>query len=116
MIVKEILSEELLTVPETKELLEGLKESRHEEDIELGYELRKAINHVNTFSKVTPEKSRELVEKLSALEKMKPTIAIRIADIMPASKDELRTIFAKERFILEQSDLETMLDLVAEAY
>jgi|SRR5665648_646746 len=116
MIVKEILSEELLTVPETKELLDRLKESRREEEVELGYELRKAINHVNTFSKVTSEKSRELVEKLSALEKMKPIIAIRIADIMPASRDELRTIFTKERFVLEKSDLDTMLDIVAEAY
>src|SRR5665648_55128 len=116
MIVKKILSEDLLTIPETKELLEGIKESRYGEEIELGYELRKTINHVNTFSKVTSEKSRELVVKLSALTKMKPSIAIRIADIKPDSRDELRTIFAKERFVLETSDLDAMLDIIAEAY
>lgn len=115
MIVKEILSDELITISETKELLEAIKEARQDEGLELGYELRKAINHVNTFSKVSAEKSQELVEKLSGLEKMKPSIAVRIADTMPLSRDELRTIFAKERFVLEPSDLDTMLDIIAEA-
>ncbi|KAF5413730.1 MAG: hypothetical protein C5S49_07900 [Candidatus Methanogaster sp.] len=45
---------------------------------------------------------------------MKPEIAIRIADILPATKDELRSIYAKERFILTAEDLDQMLDLVAD--
>ncbi len=44
---------------------------------------------------------------------MKEEIAIRIADIVPLSKDELRSIYAKERFTLTEDELEEILDIVA---
>ncbi len=115
MIVKKILEENLLTIPEVKELLNKIMEERIDQGDELGYELRKAINHADMFAKTSAEKSRELVEKLLALEKMKPEIAIRIADIMPLSRDELRTIYTKERYTLTEQELDDMLDMVQEA-
>ena len=113
MIVKNVINEELLTISEAKELLDRIKEERAEEVEELGYELKKAIRHINAFSKSDPEQSRALVTDLMELEKMKPEIAIRIADILPETRDELRSIYAKERFILTTEDLDQMLDLVA---
>ena len=114
MIVKNVINEELLTISEAKELLDRIKEERAEEVEELGYELKKAIRHINAFSKSDPEQSRALVTDLMELEKMKPEIAIRIADILPETRDELRSIYAKERFILTTEDLDQMLDLVAD--
>jgi DNA-directed RNA polymerase subunit F len=115
MIVKEVLSEELLTLPEVKGMLHEIMEERLSNEEELGYELRKAINHAEMFSKTTPEKARDLVNKLLELEKMKPEIAIRIADVMPQSRDELRSLYAKERFTLTEEELDEMLTLVEEA-
>ncbi|SFM18783.1 RNA polymerase Rpb4 family protein [Methanolobus profundi] len=115
MIVKEVLSEELLTLPEVKGMLHEIMEERLNDEEELGYELRKAINHAEMFSKTTPERARELVNKLLELEKMKPEIAIRVADIMPQSRDELRSLYAKERFTLTEEELDEMLNLVEEA-
>jgi DNA-directed RNA polymerase subunit F len=46
------------------------------------------------------------------LEKMKPEIAVRIADILPLSNDEIRSIYAKERYTLTESELKQILDLV----
>ncbi|ETA67055.1 MAG: DNA-directed polymerase subunit [Methanolobus sp.] len=115
MIVKEVLSEELLTLPEVKGMLHEIMEERLSNEEELGYELRKAINHAEMFSKTTPEKARDLVNKLLELEKMKPEIAIRIADVMPQSRDELRSLYAKERFTLTEEELDEMLNLVEEA-
>ncbi|MEA1984803.1 MAG: RNA polymerase Rpb4 family protein [Euryarchaeota archaeon] len=115
MIVKEVLNEELLTISEVKDVLHGIMDERIERDEELGYELRKAINHVDMFSKTSAAKSRELVNKLLELEKMKPEIALRIADIMPMSRDELRSLYAKERYTLSDEELDGMLDLVLEA-
>ncbi|WP_340818740.1 RNA polymerase Rpb4 family protein [Methanolobus sp. WCC4] len=115
MIVKEVLSEELLTLPEVKGMLHEIMEERLKDEEELGYELKKAINHAEMFSKTTPEKARELVNKLLELEKMKPEIAIRVADVMPQSRDELRSLYAKERFTLTDEELDQMLDLVEEA-
>jgi DNA-directed RNA polymerase subunit F len=114
MLVKGVLSEELLTIAEAKELLEKIKAERADEE-ELGYELRRTIHHVESFAKLPPQRARELVNKLLKLEKMKPEIAVRIADILPASYDEIRSIYAKERFTLSEDDLKQILDLVTEA-
>jgi len=113
MIVKKVIGEEWLTVSEAKEMLDHIKEERSEE--ELGYELKKAIRHVDSFAKMDAGKSRDLANNLLNLEKMKPEIAIRIADILPNTRDELRSIYAKERFVLTAEDLDQMLDIVADS-
>ncbi|MBU4076576.1 MAG: RNA polymerase Rpb4 family protein [Euryarchaeota archaeon] len=112
MIVKKVLQEEGLTLPEVKKILDHIKEERETEGKELGYELRKAISHAEIFSKISAKKSRELVNELLKLEKMKPEIAIRIADVLPLSNDEIRTIYAKERYTLSEDELKQILELV----
>jgi len=114
MIVKTILDEKPLTMPEVKDLLEGVRSERSDEE-ELGYELRRTIYHVETFARLSPNVARELVASLFKLEKMKPEIAVRLADILPASYDEIRSIYAKERFTLTEEDRKAILDIVTEA-
>ena len=112
MIVKQIISEEILTLGEVRDLLEEVKKERENEIKELGYELRKAISHAETFGKLDAKKSRELMDELLKLEKMKPEIAVRIADILPMSNDEIRSIYAKERYTLSEPELKQILELV----
>lgn len=113
MIVKEVLDEKLLTISEVKELLLEIQEQRTEEgDDEQVYEFRKALRHTELFSKLSAKDSRKLVEELEKFEKMKPEIAIRIADILPETNDELRAIYAKERYTLNDEELTEILDLV----
>ncbi|MGB2675140.1 MAG: RNA polymerase Rpb4 family protein, partial [Methanoregula sp.] len=100
MKVKGIISEEKVTLPELRAALMGVESERIAAEKELSYEFRRSMDHANQLAKTTPEKSKELVEKLLKLEKMKPEIAYRIANIMPKSRDEVRAIFAKERFTL----------------
>jgi DNA-directed RNA polymerase subunit F len=111
MIVKTILKEELLTLAEVKELLEQIKLKRADEE-ELGYELRRAMRHAELFAHGTSEQSRSLVDELMKLEKITPDICVKIADIKPANKDELRAIYAKERFTLDEDELDKILDIV----
>ncbi|MDI9395989.1 MAG: RNA polymerase Rpb4 family protein [Euryarchaeota archaeon] len=112
MIVKEVLNEELLTLAEVKDILSGIAEERREKGLEVEYNFRKALYHAEQFSKISGEKSRELVNKLLELEKMKPVIAVRIADILPQSRDELRSIYAKEKYTLSNEELDQILDYV----
>jgi len=112
MKVKGIISEERITLPELREALLKVEAARLEDGKEMSYELRRSIEHANHLSKTSAEKSRELVEKLQTLEKMKPDIAFRIATVMPKSRDELRAIYAKERFTLSGEELDEILDLV----
>jgi len=100
MKVKGILSEEKVTLPELRAVLMGVESERIAAEKELSYEFRRSMEHANQLAKTTPEKSKDLVDKLLKLEKMKPEIAYRIANIMPKSRDEVRAIFAKERFTL----------------
>jgi len=121
MIVKEILNERVLTLAEAKEILTALKTSKEvkepkegeEEEKEVRYERRKAYEHTTKFAKLKAENSRALINELLGLAKMKEEIAVRIADLMPKSANEVRAIYAKERFTLTESDIEKILDCVA---
>lgn len=111
MIVKSVLQEDLLTLAEVKDILDQIRDKRSDEE-ELGYELRRAIRHAEIFSKGTAEESRAVVAELVKLEKMNLEIAVKIADIKPVNKDELRAIYAKERFTLSEEELDNILEIV----
>ncbi len=121
MIVKEVLNESVLTLAEAKETLNALrirgevtkkKEGEGEEE-EIRYERRKASEHTTKFAKGGAKESRALISELLGLPKMKELIAIRIVDLMPKSPNEVRAIYAKERFTLTEADIEKILDCVA---
>ena len=112
MKVKGVLSEEKVTLPELRTALLGVESERIAAEKELSYEFRRSMDHANQLARTTPEKSKDLVENLLKLEKMKPEIAYRIANIMPKSRDEVRGIFAKERFTLSPEEIDSIIDLV----
>ncbi len=112
MIVKKILNEELLALAEVKEVLEEIRLRRVDEPEELGYELRRAIKHADIFAHNSAEENRRMVEDLLELEKISPEIATKVADVRPITRDELRAVYAKERFTLVDEDLDATLDIV----
>lgn len=113
-IFKEIVDEEYLTVSEAKELLADVEDERAmDEDREMRYELARAIEHVNRFAVLSAEESREMVAELTELEKVDEATAFKIADLLPADRDELRSVFAKERYSLDGEELDEILDVVA---
>ena len=140
MIVKEVLDEATLTLAEVKEILrppemrkrtvegtaEGTVEGTAEETAEgtaeetaagegeeLRYERRKATEHAARFAKLGAKESRTLVNELLRLGKTNEAVAVRVADLMPKSKNEVRAIYAKERFSLTEASIEKILDCVA---
>lgn len=112
MKVKRIVSEERMLLPELRDTLLSVEAARLESGEEMSYEFRKSIEHANQLSKTSSEKARALVTELLKLEKMKEDIAYRIANLMPRTRDELRAIYAKERFNLTTEELDEILDLV----
>jgi DNA-directed RNA polymerase subunit F len=113
-IFKEILDEEYLTTPEAKELLAEVESERAlDEDREMRYELARAIEHVNRFSVLESEEARQLVTELREFEKVDESTAYKIADLLPEDRDELRTVFAQERYSLSGEELDDVLDIVA---
>ncbi len=114
-IFKEIIDEEYLTISEAKEILADLESERAiEPEREMRYELARAIEHVNRFAVLEAEESRELVETLSELEKVNEVTAHKIAELLPQSRDELRSIYAQERYSLSGDELDEILNVVAQ--
>jgi DNA-directed RNA polymerase subunit F len=116
MIVKEIINESVLTLAEAKEKLDALRSNiagKKEGEEEMRYERRKAYEHTTKFAKLGAEESRTLINELLELSKMKEAIAVTIANLLPRSKNEVRAIYAKERFTLTEADIEKILDCVA---
>ena len=112
-IFKEKVDEEYLTVAETKEILEGIELDRAtDEEREMRYELARAIEHVNRFATLSPEESREFVDELLALEKVDEKTAHKIADLKPQDRDELRAVYAQERYAMSGEELDAILDVV----
>jgi len=112
MKVKGIISEEKVTLPEMRGVLLAVESERIAAEKEMSYEFRRCVEHANQLTKTTPEKSQELVADLLKLEKMKPEIAYRIANIMPKTRDEVRAIYAKERFTLMPEEVDNIVELV----
>ena len=102
MIVKEIIKEEVLTLAEAKEILgaltkgmkyaEGGAEEGEEGEEEVRYEQRKALEHASKFAKLGVEDTKALISDLLKLKKINNTIAVRIADLMPRSKNEVLSL------------------------
>jgi len=113
-IFKEHVEDEFLTMGEVKELLEDVERERAaDEDRELPYELARSIEHVNRFAVLEPEESRELVEELQELDKVDEATAFKVAELLPQSRDELRAVYAQERYTLDGDELDAILDVVA---
>ena len=119
MKVKKIIQEEMMTLPELREELITIRDKRGEnaEETEgsgrtLSYELRKSIDHADTLGKCSVETAKSLFEELEGVEKITPEIAARLVNIMPQTRDEIRAIYAKERFSLLPEDIDAILDIL----
>lgn len=104
----EIKSEEPITLAEAEALLKKRKEE------EMRYEQKASYEYVHKFSELSKKEAKELVEKLLDLDlvKVKKEHAVKIADLLPENKDDLRAIFAKERFSLKSDEMEQILEVV----
>ncbi len=112
-IFKEKVDEEYLTIAEAKEVLEDIEVERAaDEDREMRYELARAIEHVNRFAVLDPEEAREFVADLLELDKVDEATAYKIADTKPLDRDELRALYAQERFSLSGDELDDILNVV----
>ena len=82
------IGERHLTIPEVHELL--LKE---QEKRELTYE-------------------QKLVAELEKIERVSAPLAHKIAELLPTHPDDVRSIFSKERFTLEEKTIASIMQTV----
>lgn len=100
---------EFVSIPEVKDILENVQENR-----ELNYEQKLALEHA-TYSVQTSQKEAEkLVKALMEHERITENLAFKIVEIWPTHADDVKAIFAKERFTLKEEEIQDILQKVAD--
>jgi DNA-directed RNA polymerase subunit F len=100
---------EMLSLPEVHDLLVRERASRGE----LSYEQRLALEHARAFDRLgSAEDAEALIEELTEVERVAPKQAIKIADLMPRSREELETVFSEDRQSFEDDDADTIMSIV----
>jgi DNA-directed RNA polymerase subunit F len=101
-----------VSLAEVKNILKKIEKEREE----LIYEQRIALEHVQHFAKLPANKTKELIKALMGIEGIKEQHAYKIADILPQTEDDVKTIFAKERISLKDADIKKLLEIVRSYY
>jgi len=109
----EILKEKNLSLSEVRNMLDKIRKEYFERDEELSYEQKRALNHARKYAKLNLKDTRELMKKLSELElKLTEEQIVKICDLLPETVDDMRAIFAKERFKYSEDEIKKILDIV----
>lgn len=86
---------------------------RREKEGELNYEQKLALEHLKKFTKLDEKQAEKFIKDMSNIVKMAPDTLMQIANIMPKNADELRMIFAREKFSLKDDEISKILETVA---
>jgi len=102
-----ILNVKPITLAEAKEIM-----LKREKEGELGYEQKLATEHLKRFTKLKPAEAKKFVEELNSILRMSPETLVTIVNIKPKNPDELRLIFAREKFSLKEDEVKKILETV----
>jgi len=97
-----------ISIPETRKILE--KASKEE----LGEFQRRTLEYAKKFSRVKPEKAAKLIDELGKKFQIERADAIQIANCMPRTFEELRSVLAVKGRVIVTTQLEDILKVVDE--
>ncbi|MEC8875243.1 MAG: hypothetical protein VYE50_01555 [Candidatus Thermoplasmatota archaeon] len=81
---------------------------------QIQYEHKLALDHVHLLSKIGPKESKAIMKKVIVLEHVNDYYAAKIADILPMHPDDVRSIFARERFSVGRDEIDSIIAAVKE--
>ncbi len=98
-----------VSIPEVKDILEEVSEGR-----ELNYEQKLALEHATYSIQTTSKDANKLIKALMEHERITEALAFKIVEIWPTHPDDVKAIFAKERFTIKEEDIQDILQKVAD--
>jgi DNA-directed RNA polymerase subunit F len=101
-----------VSISEVKNILKKVEKDRDE----LLYEQKIALEHAHKFAKLPIKKINDIVNELLKLEFIQEIHAFKIADILPTTEDDVKTIFAKERITLDENEIKKILEIIKKHY
>ncbi len=98
----------LVTTAEVKEILQSEIEEREEPTNEQKY----AKEHADRFGKIKAKGAISMVDELmESVPRVKEHLAYKLADFLPEHPDDVKVIFARERFTLGDDEIKQILDI-----
>ena len=97
-----------ISLTEAKNILKKISKERKE----LLYEQKIALEHAEKFSKLSVKQTKDLIAELLSLEHVEEIHAYKLADILPNTVDDVKAIFAKERYTPNEKEIKNILEIV----
>jgi len=79
------------------------------------YEHKLALDHAQRLTHCNAAQANQIIEAVRELEHVNDLYAVKIADLLPSHPDDVRTIFARERFTLSKDEIDTIVNAVRTA-
>jgi DNA-directed RNA polymerase subunit F len=98
----------IVSLAEVKNVLKKISKERKE----LLYEQRIALEHAEKFAKLSAKQTKDLITELLKQEHIEEIQAYKIADIIPQTEDDVKAIFAKERYTPNDKEIKSILEIV----
>jgi DNA-directed RNA polymerase subunit F len=98
----------IISLAEAKNILKKISKERKE----LLYEQKTALEHAEKFATLSIKQTKELIAELMKLDHIEETHAYKIADVLPKNEDDVKAIFAKERYTPNDKEVKHILEIV----
>jgi DNA-directed RNA polymerase subunit F len=98
----------IISLAEVKNILKKISKERKE----LLYEQKIALEHAEKFVKLSAKQTKELITELMKLDHVEEIQAYKIADLLPNTEDDIKAIFAKERYTPNDKEIKNILEVV----
>ncbi len=103
-----VLESRKITIHEAKDLLSSTNEPLDELQ-------QKTLSYLNSFSTISGEKARDLVNRLTEEVKLESDIAIQLVNILPKSREEIRSYLTGWKKIVSEEDLSKIYSILSSA-
>jgi len=98
----------IVSLAEVKNILRKISKERKE----MIYEQKIALEHAERFARLSAKQTKDLIAELMKVEHVEEMQAYKIADILPNTEDDVKAIFAKERYTPNDKEIKTILEIV----
>jgi DNA-directed RNA polymerase subunit F len=98
----------IISLAEVKNILKKISKERKE----LLYEQKIALEHAEKFARLSAKQTKDLISDLMKLDHVEELQAYKIADILPNTEDDIKAIFAKERYTPNDKEIKGILEIV----
>jgi len=102
------MSEQYITLAEVRDLLDEEHGKR-----DLLTSQKAAMEHARAVCSLSVEDARKIVEEARAINGVTDYTAVKIADLLPVSPEDVRAIFSKERLAVDAKTIEQIPGIVS---